>query len=66
MHQTCKESKKKNVIHNQEKEVNQNQHRNDKDERMMELAERDFKRALINMLSGLKNMNMVWRKIEDV
>lgn len=65
MHQTCKESKK-NVIHNQEKEVNQNQHRNDKDERMMELAERDFKRALINMLSGLKNMNMVWRKIEDV
>lgn len=34
---------------------------------MVELAERDFKSTIINMLSDLKkNVNIVRRKVEDV
>jgi len=52
-----------NVMHNQEIKVKTNTETT----RIMELAERDFKRALINMLSDLKRtMNIVRRKVEDV
>lgn len=52
-----------NVMHNQEIKVKTNTETT----RIMELAERDYKRALINMLSDLKrNMNIVRRKVEDV
>ena len=34
---------------------------------MMEFTERDFRRALVNMLSDLKkNLNIMRRKVEDV
>ena len=52
-----------NVINNQAVKVKTNTETT----RIMELAERDFKRALINMLSDLKrNMNIMRRKVEDV
>ena len=52
-----------NVINNQEIKVKTNT----ETMRIMELAERDLKSALINMLSDLKrNMNIMRRKVEDV